>query len=112
MRPRLSFCIPAHRGGEALLGSSLASLRWQTAAPASFEVVVGADGLDPEALAASIRADRFPMRVRCVASPRTCDLAHRNHARNAALQAAHGDLVWVVDSDFLWAPNAVAHALA
>ena len=34
------------------------------------------------------------------------------HARNAAIRASRGRYLWVIDSDFIWEPNAVAHAIA
>lgn len=37
MRPRLSFCIPAHPGNAPLLARSLWTLRLQSAPPDTFE---------------------------------------------------------------------------
>lgn len=112
--PRLSFVVPASPKGAPLVLRFLRSLTQQTAPRDAFEVVIGADGGDDGSLA-RVAALIAPtgVQVRIVDTPRGAekDLPHRNHARNGAIRAARGDYLWVVDCDFIWEPQAVAHAI-
>lgn len=110
---QLSFVVPCHAGGAPLIRRFLLSLVGQTAAPDTFEVVLGVDGGDAKGLGEKIQAASFPFPVVLVDSPRPRgDFPHRNHARNAAMKKARGWLVWIVDADFLWPSHAVEHAIA
>lgn len=113
-RPRLAICFPAHASAAPLLRRSVLALRAQTADPDLFEVVIGADGGDPDGiLAAAVEPDAHPFRCRIVPSPRPRgEVPHRNHARNAAWRAAEAPLCWILDCDFTLPPEAVAHVLA
>lgn len=118
--PRLAVVYPAHASAAALVLRSLMALRHQTAAPESFEVVVAADGGDPNGDLAGVIAmatnDSLPgrsFRCRLVESPRPRgEVPHRNHARNAGWRAASAPLCWMLDSDFILPPHAVEHLIA
>ena len=76
-------------------------------------MVVTVDGGDPEGLAGSAaRPLQRPFACRLVDSPRPKgDVAHRNHARNAGCSVARGEILWVLDADFLLPPHALEHLL-
>jgi len=105
--------FPAHSQGAPLLRRSVLALRAQTVDPSRFEVVIAVDGDDPDdAIARAADPASHPFACRVVRSPRPRgDLPHRNHARNAGCRAARGELLWVLDCDFLLPPNAIEHAL-
>lgn len=108
MTIEVSVCIPVpvDRERMELLDRVLESLGEQT--DDRFEVVVAVDGGGPEDLA--VELPTYPLTV--VASPRPAgDIAHRNHARNRAWQAARGRLVWFIAADFLVPPNAIRHII-
>lgn len=111
MTPRLALCFPAHASGAELLRRTVYALRAQTAAPHLFEVVVGADGGDPDGvLRAAVGEQPFACRV--VDSPRPGgDIPHRNHARNAAWRAAEAPLCAMLDADLCLEPCFVEHLL-
>lgn len=118
--PRLTIVLPAHRSGAELVLRTVMALRWQTSEPGAFEVVIAADGGDPNGgLALAALAATDPSRpgrafaCRVVESPRPRgDVPHRNHARNAGWRAGRGTLCWMLDADFLLPPHAVEHLLA
>ena len=120
MNPRLTIVYPAHVSSASLTLRSVLALRGQTADPASFEVVIGADGGDPKGTFAAIatsagREDRpgQPVSCRVVSSPRPRgNVGHRNHARNAGWREARGVLCWMLDNDFIVLPHGVEHVLA
>lgn len=105
MAPKLSICIPAHAPAFPLLRRTLLCFDMQTSR--DFEVVVAIDG--PGRF--EVPATSYPLSF--VQTPRTdSPLPHRNHARNAAAAMAKGELLWFVDSDFLWDLHTVEHLLA
>lgn len=109
--PVISFIIPTTPAWAPYVLRFLRSLERQTAAPSSFEVVLGVDGGDDGAIAAVLGS--WPFAVRAVNSPRPKgDVPHRNHARNAAIAESVGEYLWVADCDFVWSSNAVSDALA
>ncbi|UCH94532.1 MAG: glycosyltransferase family 2 protein [Candidatus Aminicenantes bacterium] len=110
---RLSVVLPAHPSGAPLVRRTLLGLRHQTVLPGQFEVILVADGGDPGNRLHDV-FEPFKQRFLCryIESPRPGgDLPHKNHARNAGCAAAAGELVWVLDADFLLPPHAIAHVL-
>lgn len=110
---RVSLVLPAHASGVPLLERTLLALDGQTRGPSDFEVVVAADGGDADGVIAdAVREVSRPYDCRLVEVPRpTGDLPHRNHARNAGCSAARGELLWVLDADFILPAHAIEHLL-
>lgn len=112
--PRLALIFPCHVSGAELVRRSVLALHSQTAAPDIFEVVVAADGGDPDGvIRRAVEPGDHPFQVTLVESPRPRgSLPHRNHARNAGWRAARAPLCWILDADLILEPEAVEHALA
>lgn len=99
--PSLSVIVPTHQRCETLR-QTLESLRTQTADPASFEVVVATDACD-DGSAEMIDAFPAPYALRRVDPPRR----GRAAACNAAIAAARGEVLIVLDDDMQVVPEFV-----
>jgi GT2 family glycosyltransferase len=99
--PLVSVVVPTHQRCETLR-RALESLREQDADPSSFEVVVATDACD-DGSAEMIDDFSAPYRLRRV------DPAGRGRAAacNAAIAAAHGEVLIVLDDDMQVAPGFV-----
>ena len=96
-------CIVPVYNGERYLGETLDSVIAQTHRP--IEVIAVDDG-STDGSSEIIRG--YGDRVRVVRQPNTGESA----ARNAGLEAAHGELVAFLDADDLWLPEKLALQLA
>lgn len=104
--PRVSVLVPAYNA-QAWLAEALDSALAQSYR--SFEVIVVDDGsTDATAAIARSYGYRSNGRVRLVRQPN----AGLPAARNAAIAVARGEFFALLDSDDVWLPNHLAHAVA
>jgi glycosyltransferase involved in cell wall biosynthesis len=107
MTVEVSVVIPTRgrSGADGLLRGTLDALAAQRFDPARMEVLVAADGGDPETLAlVAGLAPGFPCRLEALPLP------HRGQgvARNAGIERACGRIVLMLDDDISGAPDLVA----
>jgi glycosyltransferase involved in cell wall biosynthesis len=101
-QPITSILIPTHERRE-LVRRTLLSLSRQTVPPSEFEVVVSVDGSEDGTLEMLAELDPgYPLQI--LSGPR----GGRAHACNAALEAARGEVVVILDDDMEVAPEFVA----
>jgi glycosyltransferase involved in cell wall biosynthesis len=93
MPPRFSVVIPTYQRRESLL-RTLASLRRQTVAPETYEVIVSVDG-STDGTAEAVRGYAAPYASSVLVQPRR----GRARARNAGIRAAVGDVIVLLDDD-------------
>lgn len=98
----VSLIIPIHNQ-TPLFTLTLESLRRQTFAPHSWELVVVDDG-STEPVEAPVKAAKLPQTVKLV---RLDSNKGRAAARNAGIEAAAGRMVIFLDSDMIAGPNLV-----
>jgi glycosyltransferase involved in cell wall biosynthesis len=105
--PLVSICIPAFKAG-AFIGETLESIRTQTFT--DWELLVVEDGSH----------DKTEEIVRTFAATVTQPVHFQRHAvnqglpatRNTAIKSARGHWVALIDSDDLWTPHHLEHAVA
>jgi teichuronic acid biosynthesis glycosyltransferase TuaG len=105
--PVVSICIPAYKAG-AFIGETLASLRAQTFP--DWEAIIVEDGSH----------DNTEEIVRAFARTVSQPVGFQRHTvnqglpatRNTAIAAAHGEWIALIDSDDLWTPHHLEHAIA
>ena len=105
--PVVSICIPAYKAG-GFIGETLASLRAQTFTDWEAHVVEDGSHDDTEAI------------VRAFAATVPQPVHFQRHAvnqglpatRNTAIHAARGEWIALLDSDDLWTPHHLEHAIA
>lgn len=99
--PQVSVIIPTHQR-RAALQRALESLRTQTAPAGSYEVIVSIDACS-DGTEEMLAAFEAPYRLRRTAAPRR----GRAAACNAALDAAEGEVLIVLDDDMTVVPELV-----
>src|SRR5438067_9685524 len=105
--PELSVLIATHDRRE-LLERCLRALGEQTQDPASFEVIVAADG-STESAKAAVQAVQAPYRLRLL----ELEKVGKSAALNAAIEAAEGGACVFLDDDIIASPALLAeHAEA
>jgi peptidoglycan/xylan/chitin deacetylase (PgdA/CDA1 family)/GT2 family glycosyltransferase len=100
--PRLSVLIATHDRRE-LLERCLQALAAQTQDPASYEVIVAADGAAASA-AAAVQAVQAPYRLRLL----ELEKGGKSATLNAAIEAAEGNVCVFLDDDIIAAPELLA----
>lgn len=105
--PLVSICIPAYKAG-AFISETLASVRAQTFT--DWELLIVEDGSH----------DNTEEIVHAFAATVTQPVGFQRHAvnqglpatRNTAIKAARGEWIALIDSDDLWTPHHLEHAVA